>query len=101
MLVVGVEKQEAIVCCEEIVQLAFSLLYPLERAEALQVCPSDICYHAACGLCVVDEFLDVAGMACTHLYDSYVVAGIHTQKRFGYSHVVVEVALSVHYAVLF
>ena len=100
MLVVGVEKQKTVVGSEVVVQLALGLLYSLEGAEALQVGTSDIRYHTACRLSVVDELLDVAGMACSHLNDGNVVAGIHAQQGLGYSNIVVEVALGVHDVVL-
>ena len=94
-----VEKQQAIMGFQIVVEFAFGLLYAFKAAETQQMCTANIRYQATRRLCISDEFLYISGMTCTHFDHCYLMHCIEPEQRFGHTHIVVEVSLGMHHIV--
>ena len=101
VFVVGIDEDESIVGCKEVVKLALGLLHSLETAETLQVSTTYVGNHTTSRFHVLYEFLDVARMGGSHFDDGNFMLGVQTEEGLGHAYVIIEVALGEHHVVFF
>ena len=99
VLIVGIDEYKGIVGRKEIIELSLGCLNALETTEALQVGTTYIRNHTASRLHVCNEFLDVAWVGGSHLYDGYLMFAAQTEEGLRYAHIIIEVALCEHHVV--
>ena len=76
-----------------VIQLAFGILDSFKRAETKEMSLTHICDKSVIRKSNIYKFLDVTGMACSHLYDSQFRLRIDLEEGQRHADTVVKIAL--------